>query len=156
MRISSRRGWQTQPLIRGRIHLRKPKTPSNSLQPRADHTFSQHFLKRRHVQHLLRQRCSRETPHWGLFFSLQLFSLAFSASRVFSRRASDASMPPYLARHLKNVASLIPLFATIDPLNRLLYAPTPAQLLRAKPSLGFLQDASSRQIGFTNRLPGNE
>ena len=32
--ISSRPGWQNQPLIRGRIHLPKPKTASNNLQPR--------------------------------------------------------------------------------------------------------------------------
>ena len=39
VRISSRPGWQNQPLIRGRIHLRKPKTSSNNLQRGADHTF---------------------------------------------------------------------------------------------------------------------
>jgi hypothetical protein len=36
------------------------------------------------------------------------FSLPFSSSRDFRRLASDTSMPPYLAFHLKNVALLIP------------------------------------------------
>lgn len=44
MRISSRPGWQNQPLIRGRIHLRKPKTSSNNLQPRGGpYIFSGQF-----------------------------------------------------------------------------------------------------------------
>lgn len=36
----------------------------------------------------------------GLFLAAVLAAFAFSDSSVFSRRASDTSMPPYLDRHL--------------------------------------------------------
>src|SRR5262249_34853661 len=38
------------------------------------------------------------------------FSLLFSSSSAFRRRASETSMPPYFAFHLYNVALLMPCF----------------------------------------------
>jgi hypothetical protein len=40
------------------------------------------------------------------------FSLAFSASSAFSRASSLTVAPPYLERHLKNVARLMPAWRT--------------------------------------------
>ena len=66
------------------------------------------------------------------------FSFAFSASSSRSRFTSDTVAPPYLLRHLKNVALLI--------------AVLPQQVRDRHAALGFLQDPDDLRLAEL-RLP---
>ena len=57
------------------------------------------------------------------------FSLAFSASSSRNRVTSETLAPPYLLRHLKKVARLMPC--------------VPQEVVDGHASLGFLQDANN-------------
>jgi hypothetical protein len=56
-----------------------------------------------------RSRSTAPRDQWrGASRPSRFFSRAFSDSRAFRRRASDTSIPPNFAFHLKNVVWLIP------------------------------------------------